>query len=300
MYDENANALPPEMPMDSGSNNGSWTHKIFSKAETIIPIILIILFLLFFAISFMGISTQDIPLIGGFLSDIIGVDKPEILVIGNPLPITQDVILNRADFKNDYRFSRPTDPQRLDRNPIDFIKKYDVVYIDQTDSASKHIPAALADALKRYVNSYGGKVIIVGNSAIQITGRTDLMGWLAVFGSGLAPVDCQLDEIGTRSCENPEMIRGVLRNMSYSNKYLEGFDQIPPSATLATALPLTVYNVDVLGDEWVSIDNLQLGGGTFTGVVVKSTITGGKVVYFNYDEVGIAPGLFDMILKYLT
>lgn len=298
MYDENAATGAPVMPELEPRSSGSWTHNIFSKAETIIPIILIVLFLLFFAISFMGVNANDIPLIGGFLSSILGNDKPDILIIGYPDPITED-LFNREDFKNLYRFSTPRDPSTLDRNPISTIKKYDVVIIDQSQSSSKSIPIALADALKSYVNS-GGKLIIVADSAYRLTGRPDAYGWISVFGSTLAPVDCQMNRDRTRACEYPILIRGVLEKVDFENKALEMVpEQIPATANDGSSLPFTVYDVDRLGDELMYIQDVAPGGKTYAGVVVKSAWAG-KVGYFNYNEIGMTPQVVDAILRHFT
>jgi hypothetical protein len=297
MYDDNVPAGGADLPeLEPRSGIKSWTHKIFSKAETIIPIILIILFLLFFAVSFMDVSANDIPLIGGFLGDIMGDDLTSVLVIGEPMQVTQDMF-SRSDFKQKYRFLYKS-PENLDRNPYNTIKKYDIIILDQSESSHKAITDSLALAIQSYVKS-GGSFIIVADSGYRKIGRPDAFGWIANFGDSIAPIDCQQNKDLTRPCENPIPIQGVIENTDPTNSALEGFTSIPATLTDASSLSFTVYDVNPNGDaeEWATIQDIR--GKTYVGVVYKRAGFG-EVVYFNYNQVGTTPELLDKILTKLS
>jgi len=299
MYDENnpspATADLPDLDVGRPSGIKGWTHKIFSKAETIIPIILIILFLLFFSISFLHVSPNDIPLIGTFLGQLLGEQKTEVLIIGQPLQITTDKIVNAEDYRQRYSF-RVMDPQRLTRDPLKTLKNYSVVVLDQSDSADKSIPKELALDLVTYVKT-GGSLVIVADSGYRITGRPDAYGWVAVL-KDAAPVSCDLERDNTRACEYPQLIHGVWFNENPTDEILLGIDQIPGSANLATGLEFNVFDITPLGEEWATIKDI-ITGKTYPGIVYMR-YWAGKIVYFNYNQIGVTPEPVDRILTYLS
>ncbi len=297
MYDDKAGPAP-DLP-DFGPIESAPKRSIFSRVETVIPIILIVLFLLFFAISFLKVDPSSIPLIGGAVSYFYSPGQTQILIIGQPQQETLD-LLNRGDFAPKYRYTvMSTD--RFVRTQLNLLKSYDIVILDQSELADKSIPDALTNDLRNYVEYSGGSLIIVADSALWKSGRPqDSFGWVAVLGSDMAPVDCQVGFGNIRPCQNPEIISGRAVNIKTNLKTFEGIDVVPGDGR---SFPFTVYDVtpsttNGRSDEWFIIQDSRPGGKSYTGIVSKRAGIG-KVVYFNYNNIWITPNLLDKVFQYM-
>lgn len=280
----------------------SFFQKIFSKSETIIPIILIIILLVILVLAFSGWNYTNIPVIGTTLQDLFGAKKYSVLVIGKPRPDVMQHIISNYDFTNEYRFVL----QREDafaNNPEGRLKPYDFIILDQSDSDTpmgmqKAIPYQLAEALKNYVAS-GKGLIIIGNSAHRLAGNPDAFGWKAIFGD-IVPADCieTIDMISP--CVTPTPVLGVLQNTEISNLF-KGIDQIPSLTDRQMGklgLDLTLYPVTHTGEEWFWIQDVRTNK-PYPGIVAKRTLLGGKVVYISFEEWGQIPKVMHIIFEYV-
>lgn len=289
---------------DSGSGSNSFFHKIFSKSETMIPIVLIIILVVILALAFSGWDYSNMPVIGGALESIFGAKVTDVLVIGQPHPTTMQFVINSDDFKSKFKF-RFMDELALEKHPENILKGYDFVLLDQSDSSTllgqtKAVPYKLAEALKTYVAS-GNSLVIVGNSGHVVAKNPDSYGWVAVFGD-MSPMDC-LQNIGAESpCEVPLPVHAILVNAETNTKVFYGIDEVPDKAFQAqgvTGLDLTVYNTNLHnGVEWMYIKDV-IQGKPYPGIVVNKSMLGGKVVYFAYEQLGMTPNLVMRVFDYI-
>ena len=97
----------------------SFFQKIFSKSETAIPVVLIIILLVILVFAFSGWDYSSTPLIGGALKSVFGTKQYNVLVIGKPVPISYDM-LNSPDFTKN--ISLYIDEEVLAMNPENHIK----------------------------------------------------------------------------------------------------------------------------------------------------------------------------------
>lgn len=295
--------MSPLPEYDEGSGK-SFFQRIFSKSETMIPIILIIILIVILALAFSGWDYTSIPIIGGTLQDLFGSKTYNVLVIGQPHPVTVQKILGGDDFKPTYKFSI-RDEEALKYSPETVLSNYDFVILDQSDSSTKMgydktIPYKLAEALKNYVAS-GKSIIIVGNSAHSIAGSPDAYGWVAVFGD-ISPMDCT-QNIGYQSpCEQPLMVHGILINTEANTKIFYGIDQVPSIAYQqqgSTGLDFTLYNVNTHNSYDLMYIKDTIKPASYPGISVNKSMLGGKVVYFSYEQLGYTPDLVKRVFKYI-
>jgi hypothetical protein len=303
MFDgsQDAGAPLPDMGGDFGEKK-SFFQKIFSKSETIIPVILIVILLLILVLAFSGWDYSSIPVIGGALQGVFGSKQYNVLVIGKPKPIVMDHILGSYDFTKKYRFQLATEDS-FASNPEARLKPYDFIILDQSDADTpmgmqKAIPYQLGEALKNYVAS-GKSILIVGNSGHRLAGNPDAFGWKAIFGS-IVPVDCieNIDMISP--CVNPTPVTGIFRNTMISNIF-EGIDEIPSLTDRQSGKPgldMTVYPVNHNGEEWMYIKDIKTNK-QFAGIIVNKSMLGGKVVYFSFEEWGQIPNVIHRVFEYI-
>jgi hypothetical protein len=296
MYDDNDSSGASLPPLSSGGSGSSWRHKLFSKAETIIPIVLIVLFVLFFAVSFMDMNVSSIPVVGDWLDNFGG--KPRMLIVGSPDTDTKGMFASES-FMNKYTFDY-RNAEALGRRPDEVISKFDILIFDQTQDISKKVPKALAEAAIDYVKS-GGSVIVVGDSAIGITGREDILGLSGVFGSDVSPIDCSNNLSIVSPCEDIQYISGYMLNPSPGyNRVLDSIDQVPPRMT-DPPLQWSTYPINEIGDSIGWMYFLDTYNNNYPAIVYrKAGVLGGKFVYFNYHEIWQTKEIVDRVLEDLS
>lgn len=292
---------PLETYGDVGGGGNSFLNKIKAHSEVWIPLVLIVILLLFLSVYFGIIDTRSIPLVGGILSNLMGEYK-QILLVGEPWdgPYQNDSIieiLQQGINAKKYKIKQIKNAQNFAYNPANQIENYDLIIIDQTQRTDKSIPPDFADALVDYVFK-GGKLILVGDSATLVTGRPEKIGLPATFGTGMAPVDCMSPIDAPPKCLTPIPIsQAIWRNTYKTKKLFQGIDTIPQNPATQGALPFTVFDVSPQGEEWAFIEDL-VAGRMYTGIVKKSYYLG-KVIYFNYQEVGLTPSILEDVVGYL-
>ncbi len=304
MFEGNQDSVGAPLP-DMGGDFGerkSFFQKIFSKSETIIPIVLIVILLLILVLAFSGWNYSSIPVIGSSLKSIFGAKQYNVLIIGKPVPIVMDNIIGNYDFTKTYRFQLATEDS-FASNPESRLSPYDFIILDQSDADTpmgmqSAIPYQLAEALKNYVAS-GKSLIIVGNSGYRLAGNPDAFGYKAIFGN-IVPIDCieNIDMISP--CVNPQPITGILRNTMISN-VLDGIDEIPALTDRQSGKPgldLTVFPVNHNGEEWMYIKDIR-SNKQYSGIIVNKSMLGGKVVYFSFKEWGWIPNVIHRIFEYV-
>ncbi len=303
MYDDAAAGPDPLASYADGGSGNSFFDKIKAHSEIWIPLVLIVILFLFLSIYFGLIDAKSIPLVGGFLSNIMGEYK-QVLVIGSPWVYSNNqqetsliTILEQGKNGKKYKIKPIESAQNFAYNPANQIKHYDLIILDQSVLSDKSIPPDLSEALIDYV-SVGGKLIIVGNSGTFITQRPDLEGLPATFNVGMAPVDCTITFNGSQ-CNTPVIINYGVWHNTYETNLFQGMDQVPPNPTSQglQGLPLTVFDVSPQGDEWAMIQDLVTGR-YYTGIVKKGYGLG-KVIYFNYQEVALIPSVLERVVESL-
>jgi len=298
---QDAGAPLPDMGGDFGEKK-SFFQKIFSKSETIIPVVLIVILLLILVLAFSGWDYSSIPVVGGALQSVFGAKHYNVLVIGKPKPIVMDKIIGQDDFTKKYIFQLATEDS-FTSNPEARLKPYDFIILDQSDADTpmgmqKAIPYQLAEALKNYIDS-GKSLIIVGNSGHRLVDNPDASGWQSIFGKRV-PVDCieNIDMISP--CVNPIHITGIFRNTLISDKFY-GIDQIPSLTDQQSGKPgldLTLYPVNHNGEDWMYIKDIRTKK-QYTGIIVNRSLFGGKVVYFSFEQWGLIPKVIHIIFEYV-
>ncbi|MCD6478616.1 MAG: DUF4190 domain-containing protein [Candidatus Diapherotrites archaeon] len=213
----------------------------------------------------------------------------KMLIIGQPSQKTIAVLNNLTDLV--LYVTRSADSLQI--SPKEQLAQYDIVMLDQSNSAGPFISKALGDALHDYV-AKGGKLIIVKNSGTLSKDAPGAAGWLANLGD-IAPVECTLDKHNIPTCLQPIRIRGELIKLDFDHPIMEGIERVPalPSEPL---LDLEVFDVAVKGKEIAYIKDAD-STKKYPGIVERKYILG-KVIYFNYNP-GKTPEIFINTLNYL-
>jgi len=213
----------------------------------------------------------------------------KMLIIGQPSQKTVAMLNNLTDLV--LYVTRSADSLQI--SPKEQLAQYDIVMLDQSNSAGPFISKALGDALHDYV-AKGGKLIIVKNSGTLSKDAPGAAGWLANLGD-IAPVECTLDKHNIPTCLQPIRIRGELIKLDFDHPIMEGIERVPalPSEPL---LDLEVFDVAVKGKEIAYIKDAD-STKKYPGIVERKYILG-KVIYFNYNP-GKTPEIFINTLNYL-
>ena len=259
---------------------GGFRGKVAYHFEGLIPLILIIIVAVL-AGAWLGL--WNVPYI-------THVGPAKLLVIGQPSQITQEAL----DSAKDIVTYRIRDMESLSVNPTPQLAQYDMIMLDQTNSAQgPYISRTLGEAIEDFVKK-GGKLIIVGNSGILRPDAPEIVGWLANLGD-IAPVECVLDKHNVPTCIQPIRIRGELIRLDYESPIMEGIAKVP---ALPGEQPLNVevYNVAAKGNEIAYIKDVD-STQWYPGIVERRHILG-KVIYFNYDP-GLTRAIFEKTLEYL-
>ena len=184
------------------------------------------------------------------------------------------------------------------------LSQYDMIIIDQTILPDKSVSVALGQALQNYVKK-GGKMIVVGNSAIyQSVGfsgltATDAIGWKANLGD-IMPVECNLGPNSVPTCmEQSQLhIAGRIRRQIYDHPIMNGVELVPP-VTQGPYPSLGVLDVQTSdGSKTVAYIQSENTPRSYPAIVEKKSFPFGTVVYFNYDP-GMTITIFTNTIMYL-
>ncbi len=296
------------MPDLGAPEKKNFFQKIFSKGETAIPIILVVVLLIVLVFAFGNTDYSNIPLIGGAIKSIAGEKMYSVLVVGQPDAIAMSSIYGNNDFTKKYRFVfKSENDGSLERYPENTLNQYDFIIIDQTESTTSEgqkrtLPYQFTKAITNYVK--GGKsVMFVGNSGHLATNYDDAYGWKATYGN-IVPMDCSASYNLTAPCEEYSKITitGVLENTHQSN-VLDGIEQFPTVAQKEMGVPgisFSLFNVNLTNNskEWMSIKDIRTNM-SYPGILVSNSMLGGKVVYLSFQDYGRIPDIMQRLFTYL-
>ena len=255
-------------------------EKVAYHFEGLIPLILIIIVAVL-AGAWLGL--WNIPYI-------TRVGPVRMLIIGQPSQLTQEVL----DGAKDLVMYRLGNVESLSVNPKPQLAQYDIIMLDQTNSAQgPYISRTLGEAIEDFVKK-GGKLIIVGNSGTLRGDAPEVVGWLANLGD-IAPVECTLDKHNIPTCLQPIRIRGELIKLDFDHPIMEGIERVP-ALPGEPPLYVEVFDVAIKGNEIAYIKDVD-STKWYPGIVERRHILG-KVIYFNYDP-GKTPEIFINTLNYL-
>lgn len=301
MFDGDQGASMPDVGGDFEPKK-SFFQKIFSKSETAIPVVLIVILLLILVFAFSGWDYSSTPLVGGALKSLFGGKQYNVLVIGKPVPISLNM-MNDPDFKKKYNFVF-RDEERMQINPENYLKSYDFIILDQSDSGTQMgttgtIPYQLAQALIQYVKS-GKSLLIVGNSGHVAQGYHDSYGYQALF-QGIAPITCDKSFVYSDPCEQAIPRTFILQNTQQLNIFGE-INQIPDNVFIDSGTPgiiLTHYDVAVSnGNELFTLKDVRTGK-YHTGIAMSKSGLG-KVIYISFPEYGQLRSVMQILFKYMA
>ncbi len=301
MFDGDQGASMPDVGGDFEPKK-SFFQKIFSKSETAIPVVLIVILLIILVLAFSGWDYSSTPIIGGALKELFGVKQYNVLVIGKPSQVSLNM-LNKPDFRKKYT---PIfrDEETMQMNPENYLKNYDFIILDQSDSGTQmgmsgSIPYQLAQALIQYVKS-GKSLIIVGNSGHVAPDYQDGYGYQALF-QGISPVTCDKSLVYSRPCEQSAVKLSILQNTQQLNIFGE-INQVPEQVFIDAGTPginLTHYDVAMSkGSELFTLRDVRTGK-YHTGIAMSKSGLG-KVIYISFKEYGHFPSIMQILFKYLV
>lgn len=286
MYpEEGASGAPPaEYYPETGIKS-----KLAYHLEGLIPLILILIIAFFLAIKF-GIITSSTPVVGIIAEIFEPSEKPmQMLIIGNTSVEVLDV-LNANEKLVHYRIKSA---ESLSRNPIEQLRNYDVVMLDQSEEANKEVSYELGQGIEQYVKT-GGKFILIKDSGIRRPGAVDIIGWKNTF-RDVVPVECELKgPTDVPSCTQPLVVRGKVMRLDEDHPIMEGIEIAPPEPSLLVSF--TVFDINPIGNEVAYIED-PITKKSYPAIVEKRLLIG-KSIYFNYNP-GKTRGILESTLRYL-
>lgn len=284
--------MPKDMGDDFGSDfdanvGGDSGRKLFGgvsvKWENILPIAVIIIVLLL-----VVFKTNILSGGASFLGSSSGV---KILVLGAPSNDFR-AILSDQENKDLIKEVRFMTLDSIEHNPVERLKGYNIIVLDQSTQSDKTISRRTADAITSFVKK-GGKLIIVLNSGIQRPDDVSVLGWQANFGD-IVPVRC--DIVGSRpSCLQPIEMQGTLYAVTEEHPIMNGILQVPAVETSGPIRTRT-FDVQVVGKEIAYLEDPRVKK-PYVGIAEQSLLMG-KVIYFNFNP-AISPAIVVNTIKYL-
>jgi len=284
MYKDMSDDFGSDFDAGIGTDSGK---KLFGgvsvKWENILPIAVIIIVLL--------LVVFKTNILSGGMSFLGGTSGARILVLGAPSDDFRKILSDQEN-KDIIKEVRYYTLEAIQHNPVERIKGYDIIILDQSTQTDKTIARRTADAITAYVKK-GGKLIIVLNSGIQRPEDVSVLGWQANFGN-IVPVTC--DVVGTRpSCLQPIEMQGTLYAVMEDHPIMQGILRVPAVDTSGPIRTRT-YDVQVVGKEVAYLHDPRVKN-PYVGIAEQSLIMG-KVIYFNFNP-GISKAIFINTVKYL-
>lgn len=282
MYDEGAGGA------GAGAGIGGVSKRF--NLEGLIPLILLVIIGVA-SLNYFGII--DVPYLPK------GTARVQVLFIGEP-SLGEKVVLDNLSYFVTYR---TRDASTFGNASSEELSQFDLVMLDQSNSANKSLTVALGDALQKYVQK-GGKLVIVLNSGIyQSVGfggytASDVVNWKANLGN-IVPAQCLAGFDGVPTCAEGKEVNVVGRiwSLDYDHPIMRGIEIAPPMGDA----PKAFRTLDVTPDEGARTIAYIQGEGipkTYSAILEKKAFPGGTVVYFNYDP-GMTPGILTNTINYL-
>ena len=287
--------MSKDMGDDFGSDfdagmGGESSKKLFGgvsvKWENILPIAVIVIVLVLVLFK-TNVLSDGFSMLGGK-------SGTNILVLGSPTPEFRSILSDQEnkDLIRDIRFQTL---EQIDHNPVERLKGFNIVILDQSTQSDKSISRRTADAITSYVKK-GGKLIIVLNSGIQRPDDVSVLGWQANFGD-IVPVSCGYT--GSRSsCLQPIDMQGALYAVKEDHPIMKGIMRIPAVET-SGPIKTRTFDLQVVGSEIAYLEDPRITGGKGNYVAIsESSLLMGKVVHFNFNP-GISKAIVINTIKYL-
>jgi hypothetical protein len=259
--------------------------------EGLIPLVLLVIIGIA-SLNYFGVI--DIPYLPK------GSTRIQVLVIGDP-SMGEKAILDNLTGMVTYRIR---DASSFSYGASEELHQYNIVILDQSNTADKSVTISLAEAIKTYV-SKGGKLIIVKNSGIyQSVGfaglrATDVTNWKANFGK-IVPADCVLGPDNVPTCAPDSAINmvGRIYTMSFDHPIMSGIEITPPAGDIPYSLETFPIQANE-GATTIAFIKAENSIQSVPAILEKKAFPlGGTVIYFNYDP-GLTLGIFKNTLLYL-
>lgn len=258
--------------------------------EGLIPLILLVIIGVA-SLNYFGVV--DVPYLPK------GSARVQVLFIGEP-SLGERVVLDNLSYFLTYR-TRGADS--FGNASSEELNQYDLVMLDQSNSADKSVTVALGDAIQKYV-AKGGKLIVVMNSGIyQSVGfqgytAADVVGWKATFGS-IIPAECVPGYDGVPSCAEgrEESVVGRIYQQDFEHPIMQGIEVAPPMGEAPKAMRTLAIQADE-GAKTIAYIKAENTPKSYPAILEKKHFPMGSVIYFNYDP-GMTPGILKNTIYYL-
>jgi hypothetical protein len=263
-------------------------RKLGINLEGFIPLILILVIAFFLMVKF-GVISSSTPVIGGITGFVSSDEKAQVLVLG---PSSVETMTELYKMDGDIIKVIQRDVASVERNPKYTLAQYDIVILDQSQTASKAVSPRLGEAIEEYVKK-GGKLITVLDSGIYQPGAFDVVGWEATFGD-VIPVECTRIYEGNPSCTQRILVRGKLYSQMDDHQIMKGHEEFP--IFVGETANFETFDLTPTGNELAYLqDSATLQ--TYPAIVEKKLIVG-KSIFFNYNP-GYTSDIFRETIKYL-
>ncbi|MFA5931489.1 MAG: hypothetical protein WC821_04225 [archaeon] len=258
--------------------------------EGLIPLILLVIIGIA-SLNYFGVV--DVP----FLPK--GSARVQVLFIGEP-SLGERVVLDNLSYFLTYR---TREASSFGNASSEELNQYDLVMLDQSNSADKSVTVSLGDAIQKYV-AKGGKLIVVMNSGIyQSVGfqgytAADVVGWKATFGS-IIPAECIPGSDGVPTCAEgrEESVVGRIYQQDFEHPIMQGIEVAPPMGEAPKAMRTLGIQADE-GAKTIAYIKAENTPKSYPAILEKKHFPMGSVIYFNYDP-GMTPGILKNTIYYL-
>lgn len=280
---------PDDGGADAGAPLGGAVRRF--NLEGLIPLILLVIIGVA-SLNYFGVI--EVPYLPK------GSSHLQVLVIGAP-SLGEKIVLDNLAYMLNYRVR---DAATFGNAASEELHQYDIIILDQSNSADKGVSVALGQAIQNYVNK-GGKLIVVLNSGIYqnvgLMGKQsiDVIGWKATFGN-IMPADCVLGSDMIHTCDQSRNITvmGRIYRQDYDHPLMQGIELSPPMNEAPAALRTLAIQADE-GAKTIAYIKAENTPQTFPAILEKKRFPlGGTVVYFNYDP-GLTMGVLTNTIFYL-
>jgi len=262
----------------------------------IVAVIIILPLILLAIIGFASLNYFGVVDVPGLPQ---GSSLEKVLFVGEP-SLGERIVLDNLNTSFSYQTRSAVSLENISSEEL---AKYDIVILDQHNSADKSVSVNLGDTILKFV-AKGGKLVVVLNSGIyQSVGfngltATDVVGWKATFGK-IIPVDCTAGHDGVPTCSEAkeESIVGRIWQQDYEHPIMQGIEVAPPVGEAPKALVTLPIQADE-GAKTIAYIKAENTPKSFPAILEKKHYPMGTVIYFNYDP-GLTPGILTNTLNYL-
>jgi len=260
-----------------------------SYAESVIPILLIIILAVFIAAKFGYLDLSSMPLVGGLFPP----SYIRIAVVGSPSPQLQSYLSSEQ-----YRLAGVSYAVPINQLAVypGVLKNFDIIILQNSRVCDRTARMEIANAVKS-----GKKLIVIGDACTAVTEDPTAVGWDVGIGliGDVMPVTYSGNLFHERSGQTLVTIRqgkfqiidqespvfnGIVNHGVFQDTYVNVFPK-PNSQVLAL--------VEEFGGK-------PTAGTTYAIIESKGMFTAGKVIYFSFDPSTASPtGQYHLFLNTL-